>query len=431
MSKGDKSDLTRLEDLGQFEHLEDPKVDQLLTPHKKPATDPVSLDDLANDPTSPDITSEMSGAFTSDEPNAESEEVPEVPEIPSENSEDDAPPSFNGGEVSFDTPSFEESTEAPPEIPSQDESENTFTEPVFSESFGEELNIEETPHTDEVQFSATLETPLPASTNNDPLPPLSFEEEAVEKPVYKAPEPSIPRRKPEDFQDIKNFAQSISYGKVSLGGNPPYSLMLKGIRYKDDGEEILSILDEHGLITQDTKNAIQTGIKHGAVLISQISEYAAVYLAHKLRRFNVDIMVGLSEELHHSKSYENDQHGIIQKDQLMQNREEDINLDDTPIALENIILTTTPTLPGYKVSRYVDILTDQATISEEELTQADSNLEQTQVYAELISRLKTKAFKLKCNAILGVNFQFLPIPSAAQPQYKIVCTGNAVLLSDL
>ena len=98
----------------------------------------------------------------------------------------------------------------------------------------------------------------------------------------------------------------------------------------------------------------------------------------------------------------------------MQNHEEDIDLDETPIALENIILTTSPTLPGYKVSRYVDILTDQANISEEELTEADSNLEQTQVYAELVSRLKTKAFKLKCNAILGVNFQFLPIPSSTQ-----------------
>ncbi len=428
MSKGDKSDLTRLEDLGHFEHLEDPEIDQLLTPHKKPAKEPVSLDDLANDSTSPDITSEMSGAFTSDESNVESEEVPE---LPSETSKDDAPPSFDGGEISFDAPAFEESAEAPPELPSQDENEDSFAEPVFSESFGEEPKIEEVPQTDEVQFSATVETPPPTTTNRAPLPPLSFEEELIEKPVYKVPEPSTPRRKPEDFQDVKNFAQSISYGKVSVGGNPPYSLMLKGIRYKDDGEEILSILEEHGLITQETENAIHTGIKHGAVLISQISEYSAVYLAHKLRRFNVDIMVGLSEELHHSKSYENDQHGTIQKDQLMQNHEEDINLDETPIALENIILTTTPTLPGYKVSRYVDILTDQATISEEELTEADSNLEQTQVYAELVSRLKTKAFKLRCNAILGVNFQFLPIPSSAQPRYKIVCTGNAVLLSDL
>ena len=428
MSKGDKSDLTRLEDLGHFEHLEDPEIDQLLTTHKSSEEPPVSLDDL-DESTSPDVTSEMSGAFTSDDSNQEPEEVPEIPAETS--SEDDSPPSFESEEISFDAPSSEESSEAPPELPSEENHDETFTEPVFADNFGEEVKVEETQHTDEVQFSTSVEDPFPPESKVEAAPPLAFEEEIISKPVYKAPEPSIPRRKPEDFQDIKNFGQSISYGKVSVGGNPPYSLMLKGIRYKDDGEEILSILDEHGLITPESENAIKTGIKHGAVLISQISEYAAIFLAHKLRRFNIELLVGLSEELHQSKSYENDQHGTIQKDQLMQNHEEDIDLNETPIALENIILSTTPTLPGYKVARYVDILTDQASISEEELTEADSNLEQTQVYEELVSRLKTKAFKLKCNAILGVNFQFLPIPSSTQTRYKIVCTGNAVLLSDL
>lgn len=410
MSKGDKSDLTRLEDLAHFEHLDDPEIDLLLAPPRENETEEgqgISLDQLSDETTENEITSELSSAFTSDEDSIAADEIPALPEdeAPSDTLEE-TPPQFQE-----EIPTF--SPESTPE-----ESSET---PDFSNF---ELSSEEvTPkNEEEIQF-----------TQEEKAPPVVEEPREFQAPPQKDHPPIAepPRRKSEDFQDVKNFAQSISYGKVSVGGNPPFSLMLKNIRYKEDAEDILSILDEHGLLTPDSEEIIKTGIKHGAVLISQISEYSAIFLAHKLRRFNLDIMVGLSEELHQSKNYENSERGLIQRENLQQNHAEHLDLDENPIALENIIITTGPTLPGYKVTRYVELLTEQALIEEEELTQADSNLEETQVYSELVERLKSKAFKLRCNGILGLNYQFLPIPTQNQTRYKIICTGNAVVLSNI
>ena len=410
MSKGDKSDITRLEDLGQFDHLDDPEIDQILAPQKNKA---VSLDELNDDvsdepPPAPPVeessdefTSELSTAFKSDDDPFSSEES--LPEIPSE----DSPPE-NPTEINFETPEEEISPQASDDI----FSDNT---PVVEETVSEEIEFAQS----EPTTTEMTPEPEPVETN------------FLSSPVFKTPEAPVPRRKPEDFQDVKNFAQNISYGKVSVGGNPPYSVVLKGIRFQEDAQEILSILDEHGLMTPDTQETIKQGIEHGAVLISQISEYSAIYLAHKLRRFDMEILVGLSEELHQSKNYENEHRGLINKENLKQNHAEHLDLNENPIALDNIILATTPTLEGYRINRYIDILTEHALLEEADFLEANGRLEGTQVYNELVGRLKNRAFKLKCNGILGVNFQFIPVTAhSGQTRYKVICSGNAVMLSD-
>ncbi len=409
MSKGDKSDITRLEDLGQFDHLDDPEIDQILAPKKKKA---VSLDELGDDisdepppalpveESSDEFTSELSTAFKSNDDPFSSEES--LPEIPAE----ETPPE-NPVEINFDTPE-EENTPKP-------------SDDIFSVSAPVKETVSE-----EIEFTQSEPTTTELTSEPEPV-----ETNFLSSPVFKTPEPPTPRRKPEDFQDVKNFAQNISYGKVSVGGNPPYSVVLKGIRFQEDAQEILSILEEHGLMTPDTQDTIKQGIEHGAVLISQISEYSAIYLAHKLRRFDMEIMVGLSEELHQSKNYENEHRGLIYKENIKQNHAEHLDLSENPIALNNIILATTPTLEGYRINRYIDILTEHALLEEADFLEANSRLEETQIYNELVGRLKNRAFKLKCNGILGVNFQFIPVTSQnSQTRYKVICSGNAVMLSD-
>lgn len=409
MSKGDKSDITRLEDLGQFDHLDDPEIDQILAPKKKKA---VSLDELGDDisdapppalpveESSDEFTSELSTAFKSDDDPFSSEES--LPEIPAEETPPESPV-----EINFDTPE-EENTPKP-------------SDDIFSVSAPVEETVSE-----EIEFTQSEPTTTELTSEPEPV-----ETNFLSSPVFKTPESPTPRRKPEDFQDVKNFAQNISYGKVSVGGNPPYSVVLKGIRFQEDAQEILSILEEHGLMTPDTQDTIKQGIEHGAVLISQISEYSAIYLAHKLRRFDMEIMVGLSEELHQSKNYENEHRGLINKENIKQNHAEHLDLSENPIALDNIILATTPTLEGYRINRYIDILTEHALLEEADFLEANSRLEETQIYNELVGRLKNRAFKLKCNGILGVNFQFIPVTSQnSQTRYKVICSGNAVMLSD-
>lgn len=419
MSKGDKSDLTRLEDLGQFDHQDDPEIDLILTPEKNKA---VSLDELNEETneqitissdqkeSSEDLTSELSTAFKSDDDRSSLlEPLPD----PLSKEEDSSPEFQNTDELSFTTPE----APSPPEIPLDENETTTFSAPTDAQE----------PTSDEIQFNQNEDPPIETKSNLE----MPEEYDSISSPIFPTQPPSPPRRKPEDFQDIKSFAQSISYGKVSIGGNPPYSIVLKDIRFQEDAQEIFSILEEHDLVTPDTQEAIKQGIQHGAVLISQISEYSAIYLAHRLRRFDMEIMVGLSEELHHSKNYENEHRGLVSRENIKQNHTEHLNLNENPISLDNIILATTPTLEGYHINRYIEILTEHALLDEADFMAANSNLIETQIYDELVQRMKNRAFKLKCNGILGVNFQFIPLSSPnSQTRYKVICTGNAVMLSD-
>ena len=79
------------------------------------------------------------------------------------------------------------------------------------------------------------------------------------------------------------------------------------------------ILEEHNIINDSTRPDFTRGIENGALLISQINEYSAIFLAHKFRRFDLDLQIGLSEELHPTKSYSNSM-GLVNKHHLYQNK---------------------------------------------------------------------------------------------------------------
>jgi len=379
MSKGDKSDLTLLDDLEKFEHHEDPEVDLLLTPKGPEAISPEEL-------------------------------PPETPfEIPENEVEDTAEP-ISEEVIEENDLEFTTTQSHPLE---DHEKKNDLTQEIKEQ---EQQHQTETP-------SFNNELPFVDETPNESADEIhdKTHDKTIEEPRYQ----------PENFKDVNTFAQNISYGQVKAGGNPPFSVMLKNIRFKEDAEEILSILEEHGLLTADSEKDIRQGIFHGAVLISQISEYSAIYLAHKLRRFDMDILLGLSEELHHSKNYENESTSPINKENIHQNHSENLDLTSSPITFENIIISTTPSLEGYRINRYIEILTEHALLDEDEFASVGNAIEKTQIYDELIKRLKNTAYRLRCNAVLGVNFQFIPLVSShAQARYKIICTGNAVILSN-
>ena len=140
---------------------------------------------------------------------------------------------------------------------------------------------------------------------------------------------------------------------------------MKNIKYLEDVEDIRIILKEHGLLDQKNEKEIEQGLSHGSILISHISEYAAIYLAHRLRRFDVDVSMGPSEELHPTESYEHDARGLISKENMKQNQIESV--DFTKADVSKIILATTPEVEGYKILRHIDVITEHSIIEEEEL----------------------------------------------------------------
>ncbi len=473
----DKHDLTRIEDLAEFLHDEsDDSLFEDIDASPEPSAALPTLDDLESDDALPEINEEPpaleaepepvfetsepeeeSDSFSGDEFGSsqefgsefESSETDQEENAFGETSEDDEFSNQFDQESteadSFETDGFESEPEAGFE---SDEAEDEFKQEA-SEEEPEELSAFEDTQTDE-------EDSAEADDNFEPAQVSSFEEEKVDE------KPHVPQQ---NFEDLRQFAERISYGAVAQGGNPPFSLVLRGIRYQEDAEDIQIILKEHGLVSDDNQQSIEQGLANGSLLISQISEYSAIYLAHKFRRFDLDVIVGLSDEIHPSQSYDADARGLVSKQNIRQNIHESINLDRSPVKIQNIILSTTPTLEGYTIQEYLSVISHHNILSASEIEEfstintstGDDIVDAIQkdltevlekhgthdsevlmpfgqgletLYKEMADALRTKALKIGANAIVGINYQLTPVFSnqsgSTDVQYKVTCLGSAV-----
>lgn len=431
----DRKDLTRIEDLSEFLHSNDQDVDD-----KFDFFDPKK-----------DVSDLSSTAITIDElplsPPEEAEEVPEIPE------------------------------EALPEIPMEEstfidsETQNDSLGDSFSSSFDEntEENIEEevsfADESSNTDFSAEAPAELESFDNNVPndeiQPEDHFEnnDEAANE-IIEAPQV-------EKFQDVKNFAQNFSYGQTQGGGNPPYSIIVRHIRYDEDAEDILSLLQEFGVVTESNLAETKKALSFGSLIVPQISEYCAIILAHKLRRFDLDLEVGLSDEVHPSKSGEQNPKGLLKRDSLKQNRSESLKLSDLNTSIKDIIISTSSNAEGYQVEKYIGVQTTFSIVEEEELEKLQyvqktfregSDLFEYQtndkqdheedmstnkafrdyqnsfalIYESLARELRQKAFTQKANALLGLNYQLSPLQFERNHRrisaYQITCSATLAVV---
>jgi len=263
---------------------------------------------------------------------------------------------------------------------------------------------------------------------------------------------------PETFNDIKEFSQSIHYGEVKFGGNPPFSIIIKNVRYQEDANDIMIILREHGLVNDQTEEDYTRSISHGSLLVSQLSEYAAIYLSHRLRRFDIEILMGLSDELHPPKNASERGRGLVNKNILYQNRKDYIRINDSQVPIENIILSTTSLLESYTINKYLGLANEHSLLDLDDLTEGEEESEFSQefmeqiedtisqideehsplvknvslpeVYINLANKLKEQALKLKGNAVIGINYQLTPLVEnygiRTKTRYRVTCTGNVV-----
>lgn len=432
MSDNEDKDLTRIEDLAEFLHDESDNAlfDEEEASNEDEISALPSLDDLDD---SENLEEEAPPAF--DEP------------IEAEESE-----SVDFGEASFDSPEDgEEMADFGAETDFGAVEETNFGEDEFSLSDEEQASEEEVP---EVSFDEPEESAEIAP---------EFEPAQVETydPTPAIPTPSRPQQ---NFEDLRQFGESISYGAVAQGGNPPFSLVLRGIRFQEDANDIMIILREHGLVADDNEQSLEQGLANGSLLISQISEYSAIYLAHRFRRFDLEVMVGLSDEIHPSQSYDADARGLVSKQNIRQNVNESFDLDRAPVRIQNIMLTTTPTLEGYTIREYLGVISHHAVLSAAEIEEFSPVSEQTgdevvdaiqrdlrevldkhgsdiedirpfgqgleALYHDMADSLRAHALKIGANAVVGINYQLTPVIKhegrSPDVQYKVTCLGSAV-----
>ncbi len=485
----DKKDLTRIEDLSEFIHQDDPDVDRALDDESDEGDDDAlpSLDDLEDEDQAvldahipfpkggldTEVEEETEDFFQTESEDGEGEQEEEQDE---EQDESDNASFFSSNFSSNDSDEsndadFTQSDDDPfslsePEEETPEESEEMFGAESSDDTFGDGTANFSFDPTEEENLDETSDFEL---SEPEESPEGEFEIEAPAPVVVKAPRPQ-----PEKFEDVKQFAQNMTYGKIVSGGNPPYSLIVKNIVYEEDAADILALLGEHGLLDASNEATFAQSLKTGALLLSHLSEYSAIFLAHKMRRYRLDIMVGLSEELHPSKSYDSKERGLVRKENLRQNKAETLHLSTTPVSLEQILITTTPTLEGHRIHKYLGMVSEHQSIDSDELerltirslnqeSDSENQKEKTkekiplsfleipaeeedeliqkyapglqQLYHSLAEELRGQALKLGANAIVGVNYQVTPLletrSNQPQPKYMITCTATAVWVSGL
>ena len=294
----------------------------------------------------------------------------------------------------------------------------------------------------------------------------------VENKLAESTPPASTPKGQENFEDLKNFVEAMSYGMVKSGGNPPYSIILKDICYKEDIQDIEILLKDHGIITKENESQYKKSLSIGQLLIPQLSEYSAIYLAHKLRRFSGNLSAGLSEEIRPPKNYQENMRGIVSKENLQQNRSE-MQVMQNQIKPQEVILSTSGLIDGKTIEQYLGIISEHTILDESLLARyelksyLETNLEKEQgsseiakalnelkaqwekstntnkkdeklkngpgledIYFDLAQKLRPKAAQLKGNAVIGINYQITPLTHSGldtQAKYKITCSGSVVL----
>ncbi len=293
-----------------------------------------------------------------------------------------------------------------------EEAEESHLPPDFSGSF-DESDAAETPFLSEDSAPAF----------RDPEPTLT----KTEIPRAPAPERTVEATPPETFADLKTFGESTSFSASTVEGNPSFSVLLKNVRYIEDVNDILLTLKELGLLS-DSEEVMKGRLMRGSLLVPRISEYAAILLAHRLRRFDIDIQVGLSDEIHPPKHRETPEVGIVSKYNLYQNQGHHFRFDDAKLDISQIIVAATPSLEGHQVLRYMGVASEHKIVPAT-MVENENSEELPRYYQELAQKLKAHALKASANAVVGLNYQLTPLPTEfgnSNHKYRLTCTGNLV-----
>lgn len=452
-----KEDLTRLEDLSEFLH---------------------------------EVNAETNSQLSEADPTASKTNLELAP--PPQEEQHDSPPDLPVGESSFDP---DAQTDPFKELPSLGENTAEETPPAHPE---EEISLSSLPESDsaaennDLNFSASTDPSLPEFSAGGQT--LSFDENVASEvpeqnlaesaPVEITPEtadesslstppadnfPKSPPASSETFLDLRNFSEAMTYGAVKTGGNPPYSIVLKNLKYSEDVQDILIVLKDHALVNADNEAQYQKSLTMGSLLIPQLSEYSAIFIAHKLRRFEADLTVGLSEEIRPPKNYQDKRPGLVSRENIGQNRSE-MHQVNQAIRPQEVILSTASALAGKSISHYLGIVTEHAVLDETLLSHYELNsylqddsttktesspvisaLNQIQhdwekneegptqasqdpglhdIYFQLSQKLRPRAVEMKGNAVIGINFQITPLTHSSldsAAKYKITCSGSVVI----
>lgn len=380
MSNGNK-DLTRIEDLGEFLHeLEDSSESEI------PA--------LPEDAEVPAWDNAGAGSWESSD-----EASTDTPADTSAFSLPDESPEF-GEDLDFGVSELTDS----PAIPKDE----------VSDFFEVEAKVEE-------KEEAKAEAPETHDWEN--FKPNDEDEKEIEEAV-------TPR---ENFQEVRDFAEKATFTEAPTDSNPAHSVLAHGVRFTEDADDILLVLKELNF-PEDMMNQFRRQLERGTLLVPRVSEYTAIWLCHKLRRFRLELQSGLSDIIHPPRGAKDNSTGLVSRRSLGQNQHHQFRFEGDSDAARVIHLSTLPHLDGYVIERYIGVASEHALIPGEKVEDETDNSIHA-FYDELAQKLKAHALDKRANAVVGVNYQLTPLPAEAhysgQHRYRLTCTGNLVWVARL
>ncbi len=418
-------------------------------------------------------TNDFTSDATEDQIEDETEFAPE--EITEFDSEE--PSGFES--TDFDSNEFNSNEFNNEELGEEESPTTTPEETIPEETIPEETIPEETILEDTIQeeMAPAFDT-LPEQEAT--IAPEFSAEASTEKTEIIREEKQEAFKPPENFKELQNFAKNISYGNLAQEGNPPFSIVIKDIKFKEDLEDVLTLLSEYKIIQDDDLESARSSLERGNMLIPRLGEFAAITLCHNLRKFNLNILMGLTEEIHPAKSYESNDQGLVSKSSVYSNHSHHYHFENKEVSIQDMITATTPYLEGYDIVEYLKVVTEtiiidmdhfigdrtleeelinvlpseiqdqqvEKSISQENIQATNSDLvkdffpsdtglaEQknkltlSDIYSSLIEKLKAQALTIKGNAIIGINFQVTPILASenllVNSKYQVTCSGNIV-----
>jgi len=494
LSSDDKDDLTRLEDLSEFFHNEEEEFKSLDDMAKDLPDSPPDFSDEKTDPNLEVPTEEQEEDFTTssnDESNFEFSEE-DAPDFDTGFSEEDSP-DFDNNFSDEDTPDFENNftEEDTPDFESEFDSENSTEQedfPVFQTTEGEEEHgnfstdangqgpdnddfdiqtDEDSDFVDQVSDPQSIENVETENIISDEVP-VSTSEQQIEKDELI----QVPIEEKENFSDLAASERNLMQGSHAQEGNPPFSIIIENIKYKEDAEKIYATLINYQIIESTEKEEIFQSLERGVYLIPRISEYTAILISHSLRDLNINLKVDHTQKISNPTSYNTDDRGLLSRRSLLNNKKQFFQFNDH-LRIDDIITTNLSSLPQYDVLQYQGLVSCLQVVNEnqliidhkfEEKLQTDTKKgdydkvnyqritlsnEQAQksishdkinfnvnyyqykkdiqhTFNELTLELKYKAIENKANAVLGIQFQITPIGKNILDSlnYQITATGN-------
>lgn len=429
MADNNKDDLTRIEDLGEFHHEEDEDLsfDDFTIPHED--QEKTTIGELPDFETPEDsLLSEDITKTSFDFNQPESLDFNDLPE-----DEQNLEPSH---ENNFDSPQEDETSSfANPDFNDEDNLTHEAEEIVNLNETDEDLDFALEESQSSLEDNSTLELPsseLPpldsdSNQDNEISPTQLSSVESEENGQQDSVNQEFNEFAQNDLRDIKKFANQVIASEEGMEAYPAYSVVIEEVKYIEEVDSIIELIKETKLYQEDDER-LRLSLERGKLLIPRISEFAAIYLANKLRQFNLKFKVGLSDTLYAKASKDDAPTIMISKKSIGLNRSHHFVLDQS-LRLENIILSTTSQVEGFEVSEYISIVTEHIFLSPEKIEDEKFDQELSFIYEDLAKKLKPHALKNKANGIIGVNYQLTPIlRDEKTSQYKLTCTGNLVWL---